>query len=624
MNEKPKTQAGRLALTGRFFRWLFRRQTQRRALIGLAALATLVAIFYLEEDWRGKRAWEICKAGLKAKGEVLDWNAYIPPPVPDDQNFFMASTNILLRFHKVQTETEYEAATNCQWLRIDYSTNSFPIFDTAKISPLVVAKIMVESSGVASAAAGESHSVVVKLNATDAREQIQNLIRETVGQGIRGVAGFQFSERQLSNLAPAQIVLQSDMTPSVAELANLIPEDLVTNVGHLRIEAVGDQKSFRVLLTGARITAAADFLKWSDQFVPALDEIREALKRPYAIIPGDYSQPFFQPIPNFIILRAVAQLLAQRAQCEFLLGQPSQALRELTLVHDLCQILEHRPTGQPTTLVEAMINVAIAGLYVNTIADGFHLHAWQEPQLAALQEQLKEINLPPQVANAFRRDMAASTHTIEATPASKIADLFIIHNTLTRNEGTSIWTRLKNPMFLFLKLAPRGWIFQNMVNVARPESKSLAGFDLEHRTVSPRIFDEADHNLGKQFSHPSPFNIWAAIAIPNTTKATQTTARNQTLADEAQIACALERYRLAHGKYPETLDALVPQFIEKLPHDIIGGKPLIYRPTADQPSPSSGAASGKFLLYSVGWNEMDDGGLDGGNDFTKGDCVWKN
>ena len=90
------------------------------------------------------------------------------------------------------------------------------------------------------------------------------------------------------------------------------------------------------------------------------------------------------------------------------------------------------------------------------------------------------------------------------------------------------------------------------------------------------------------------------------------------MANEAQIVCALERYRLAHGEFPGTLDALSPQFIETLPHDIIGGEPLIYRPTAD----------GKFLLYSVGWNEKDDGGQNSppaqnnGVDFTRGDWVW--
>jgi hypothetical protein len=123
-----------------------------------------------------------------------------------------------------------------------------------------------------------------------------------------------------------------------------------------------------------------------------------------------------------------------------------------------------------------------------------------------------------------------------------------------------------------------------------------------------------------------PYNFLAAIDTPNITRATQTLAHHQTLANEAQIVCALERYHLAHGEYPETLDALVPQFIGKLPHDIIGGQPLHYR-RIDPPSQSSGAASGKFLLYSVGWNETDDDGQivlkpDGSEDWGKGDWVW--
>ena len=584
-------------------------------LIGFLVL--LVVLFYVEEDWRGKRAWEQCKAELEAKGETLDWNAYIPPPVPDDQNFFMASTNILLRFKKVQTDAEYRMVTNCHWLRIEYSTNSFRVFDTTKTNPLIVAEMTIEPSSIASSAAGGSHSFVVNLNAADAREQVQDFICRTVGRGIHGAAGFQFSELQLRNLTPTQIVLQSDTLPSIADLQNLIPEDLVTNLGHLRIEATSDQKSFHVLLTGVHVTAALDYLKWSDQFVPAFDEIREALKRLYALIPGDYSQPFFQPIPNFVTLRAVAQTLAQRAQCEFLLGRPDQALRELTLMHDLCRVLEHRPIGQPITLVEAMINVAITGLYVNTIADGFRLHAWQEPQLVALQEQLKGVNLSPQLANALRWEMAASTQTIETTTASKIADMFRKADAIY---GTDFWTRRLNPLYLFLKLAPRGWLYQNMVNVARPESKSLDGFDLKHQSISPRVFGGVDHNLENLPRHKSPFKIWAALTVTNTVKATQVLAYNQTQVNEAQVACALERYRLAHGEYPEALDALVPQFIEKLPHDIIGGQPLHYRRTG----------SGKFLLYSVGWNETDDGGEPsptvniGPIDYTKGDWVWKN
>jgi hypothetical protein len=167
-------------------------------------------------------------------------------------------------------------------------------------------------------------------------------------------------------------------------------------------------------------------------------------------------------------------------------------------------------------------------------------------------------------------------------------------------------------MYLFLKLAPRGWIYQNMVTVAAAESKGLDAIDLEHGTISPHVSYEANRNFMKSLDHKSPFNLWAAICIPDSVKAWQTTARNQTLVNEAQIVCALERYRLVHGEYPETLDALVPQFIETPPHDIIGSQPLHYRRTGD----------GKFLLYSVGWNETDDGGI-ASDKMDQGDWVWQ-
>jgi hypothetical protein len=66
------------------------------------------------------------------------------------------------------------------------------------------------------------------------------------------------------------------------------------------------------------------------------------------------------------------------------------------------------------------------------------------------------------------------------------------------------------------------------------------------------------------------------------------------------------------GQYPESLEALVPQYAEKLPHDIIGGQPLHYHRTAD----------GHFVLYSVGWDGKDDGGL-AGKAVEEGDWVWE-
>ena len=60
------------------------------------------------------------------------------------------------------------------------------------------------------------------------------------------------------------------------------------------------------------------------------------------------------------------------------------------------------PSGKPMTLVAAMIHVAVTGLYTSAIADGLAWHGWREPQLLALQEQLKEINLLSDARRAFR------------------------------------------------------------------------------------------------------------------------------------------------------------------------------------------------------------------------------
>ena len=584
----------------------------RRLLVGLAIFATFVAIFYAEEDWRGKRAWENCKHELEAKGAVLDWDKFIPPSVPDDQNFFTYSTNILLRFHRSQTDAQGEAAAKLQWLRLpEFGSNSFPVFDSTKSQPPVVANLIISPTAVAGRESG-TNKLVVMLNAVTAPEQVRNLMQATVGRSVNGAAGFKFSEFQLSNLAPARIVLRTDTPPSVSDLENLVSSDLATNLGRLRIVATVDKAVFRVTLTDVHITAAVDYLKWSDQFVPAFDDVRAALNRPYAIIPGDYSVSWRIPMPNFVTMRSLAQTLAQRTQCYLLLGQPEKALHELFLMHDVCRILEKPPTGQPETLVEAMINVAIAGLYVNTIQDGLRLHAWQEPQLVAIQKQLQETRLLPVVNGAFRMGQVSIVSIGEKSNASMIFTGDILGVDRKKAWYERLWSHRYDAI-------PRGWMYQNIkYAVATLEQPIIDCFDPANAEVYPKKLDAASARLNKSFEHWSLFHYLAAISIPNFTKAFQNCAYNQTLANEAQIVCALERYKLANGRYPETLDALVPQFIGKLPADIIGGEPLPYRRTDD----------GKFLLYSVGWNETDDGGVtvrdkSGYEDKTKGDWVWQ-
>jgi hypothetical protein len=63
-----------------------------------------------------------------------------------------------------------------------------------------------------------------------------------------------------------------------------------------------------------------------------------------------------------------------------------------------------------------------------------------------------------------------------------------------------------------------------------------------------------------------------------------------------QIILALRRYQLESGALPQTLDALVPNYLPQVPGDDFDGQPFRY-------------LAEKKLLYSVGENLQDDGGV---------------
>ena len=251
-----------------------------------------------------------------------------------------------------------------------------------------------------------------------------------------------------------------------------------------------------------------------------------------------------------------------------------------------------------------MIHTAITGLYADAVACGIESRSWREPELAALQRQLGEINLLPVVADSFRHERAGICQRLDA---SSLDELF----RKTRNDTNFIASDLG---WWFV---PGGWVYQNKAVVATLEGDVIAGFDFTNHTVSPAKAMAASRATEAALSHVTPYNFIAAICFPNFTKAAETMARNQTWVDQALIVCALERFRLANGRYPDTLAALLPRFLEKIPPDIINGNPMIYARTGEQ----------NFKLYSVGWNESDDGGItahtsDGKEDRESGDWVW--
>ncbi len=76
-------------------------------------------------------------------------------------------------------------------------------------------------------------------------------------------------------------------------------------------------------------------------------------------------------------------------------------------------------------------------------------------------------------------------------------------------------------------------------------------------------------------------------------------ARNDTLHQFTRLAITLAQYRAAHGEYPESLEALVPEFLAELPADPFAADGRFGYERCDD---------GGYRLYSSGLNGVDDGG----------------
>jgi hypothetical protein len=552
----------------------------RKFLFLFACLATLVGLFYAIENWRGKRAWAKCRSQLEAKARYIDWSSLIPPPIPDAENIFKApGMEWFVKDNARKTQVTHKPFSN---------VSRPPKGDTNLV--LIAELTLADNNSTRSA----STNRVWKPGSQSAQEEALKLTKRFYDGLLPGSQGnfFLFFATDPVWMEPVQISIEADQPPTVNTIRAFFPEDKELP-GGTRLRVKADSPNFwQVLLDPSSCISAADYIAWTDQSQGDWDLIRAALNRPQARMESDYQQPFARPIPHFIAVRTIAQVLAQRCQCYLLLGRPEEALRELTLLHDLRRLLD----AKPMTLVSAMINVAIQGLYASVVADGLRLHAWKEPQLLAIEKQSAETNLLRAFGESIQTEHAAVCHTLEITERTQLGDLFSF-------EAKQKW---KNPRYWLARWAPRGWLYQNMVSIVSHDEKMLRGVvDPDHALVRPM-----KESRLRELSQ-TPYTFLATVALPNYFKAVQTTARNQTLLNEGLIACALERYHQAHKKFPESLETLVPGFLEKIPHDLIGGGSLKYRLMND----------GRFLLYSIGWNETDDGGRSDKSG-SEGDWVW--
>jgi len=354
---------------------------------------------------------------------------------------------------------------------------------------------------------------------------------------------------------------------------------------------------------------AADVLLALSKYDGVIEELRAACRLPHSRYPINYDSesPFMIYLPHLAPLKGCAVVLQLRSVAELQAGQPDKALDDVRLALQLADKVRTEPI-----VISHLVRVAMVQLMLQPVWEGLAHHKWPDAQLAALDEELAKLDFPAAYRLGLRGELAGQSDEMDLLRRhpERVEELGGLRDFLGKNTDVSL------PGALAARLVPAGWFYQNQYRSARMlEEYSIPVVDASRGTFYPAVARRGEAALAAESA--SPFNLLARLILPAQGQAATRLAYGQASVDLARTALALERCRLAQGAFPEALDALAPQFIAKVPHDVIGGQPLKYRREAD----------GSFVLYSVGWNETDDGGVagidkDGAVDMQSGDWVW--
>jgi hypothetical protein len=352
-----------------------------------------------------------------------------------------------------------------------------------------------------------------------------------------------------------------------------------------------------------------------DALCPAIAELRQAAaSRPTCRFDRDYTTmpPFFRSLGSTTEFIALAKVINLHAIAALQAQKPALALQDIELDLELDTGLRQEPQ-----LVSGLVAAGVVSIQLDAIWEGIETHAWSDAQLAELQRSLEAIDFLADDQLCLRGEaLGYFAPTIDYLKQHQATTSSLVIGLAKPASDTDNHALLA----LLWKLTPPGsFDVTKAEGVALDFEAAREPIDLVTRRVYP---DRLDANLATarhSGGHTMP-GVLEHESAPPIVAALVNFSECQFRVDAARVACMIERYRLAHGALPSTLDQLAPEAgVGGMPHDVCNGQPLHYAARTD----------GTYLLYSVGWNQLDDGGrVDYKADEPKavdprsGDWVW--
>lgn len=560
-----------------FFRWLFSWRILKRCLLALGLITALVALFYAEENWRGRRAWDECRRELEAKGEKLDFKAFIPPPMPDEQNFALAPI----------MATAYEA-------RFDQNGQL------------------------------EGGKYICLRSPLD-----MELGRTNYSFPTNVIIG-SWENTRLTELGPWQSYFRATALTNIWGC-----EGGSTNIEITLLDTNEFPTSSRPQGPAADVLLALSRYEW------VLQEVQKAAQRPASRFPLNYQAEYPSSIllMHLSRLKNCALVLQLRSVAELQQGQTKEALADVKLMLRLADSVHSEPILLSHLVRANFVNMALQPIWEG-LAENRWSSAELKDLIDVLKQydfpadwqfftRGERMFVLGYIDYAKRHRDETAFWMMFAVCPRLFQSLDSCENWLPEiiKPFTDLFSLLsqllpdRSIVPANFNLPPNGWYDQNKVEITRLFQEQILPISdprkhLISQTASSNLV--AWLNEKRKRENIRVKNVLTYQFLGSYDYISKSFSKTQNAVDMALLACALEWFHLTYGKYPATLSELTPEYLETIPPDVVNGEPLHYQRTAN----------GSFKLYSIGWNGHDDGGVIGTNQYEyhradTGDWVWQ-
>ncbi len=307
----------------------------------------------------------------------------------------------------------------------------------------------------------------------------------------------------------------------------------------------------------------------------ALELLHKAAQIEHSRYPVDFTEGLDVLLPYLSELRQSAQLLALEAYLHAQNNQPDFAIDSIKAGFGVARSFEKEPT-----LISQLVRIACQALAVESLEHAVNRIEFSDEKLKRLSQILKYAQAPDGMLYGFVGERCLG-FDIFAQPTEKKLQFI---------EGYLSYSPL-----IFLSTVI-GIIDQDAGIYLDIMTRYIEAFKLppiERLKVTKAVEDEAQEI--------SKIHFLTRAIIPAIAHVVVLDCRIMARLDAAHVALAVERYRMANGKLPDSFDDLVPKFLEVVPKDPFDGKPLKYK-----------KLDPGFVIYSVGDDLSDDGGKERG------------